>query len=121
MLLLFCNVDDLSEARLRALWAQQAVRSKPQNGDSATSGDAEPASESTSEETQNDNGAEGDDDETESNLYSGFDDEPFVQAAAHFLTNNYHGILELLSKAVDEGELRSEQGVSCKHVGVIMS
>ena len=101
---LILNVDDLTEARLRVLWVQHAskrpVQQEPQNGQSAESGDAEGAAEETAEAAK----SNGDSAEGQVDLYEGFDEEPFVQAAAQFCSNNYHGILELLTEAIDEGE-----------------
>ena len=77
-------------------------KSKPQDGESAESGDTEGASEETAEGSQK-NGEEGESGEAEVNLYEGFDEEPFVRAAAQFNSDNYHGILELLTEAVDGG------------------
>ena len=92
--------DDISEARLRALWVQHAPRStepKPQNGQSDESGNTE----ETTETPPHSNG-----DVSEPlpvDLYEGFDEEPFVQAAAQLHADNYHGILELLTEAIDRG------------------
>ena len=99
-----CNADDISEARLRALWVQHTParfsEQKSQNGQSAESGDAESAAEEIAEAAENnDDGAE-----AQVDLYEGFDGEPFVRAAAQFNSGNYHGILELLTEAIDEGK-----------------
>ena len=92
------TLDDISEARLRVLWVQNNSKStEPRNGDSAKSAETEAAG----EESQQD---EGEEEEPEVDLYAGFDEEPFVRAAAQFRAENYHGILELLTEAVEQGE-----------------
>jgi hypothetical protein len=37
------------------------------------------------------------------NLLKGFNEEPFVRAAAKFHANNYRGIFKLLTDAIDRG------------------
>ena len=102
------NADDISEARLRALWVQRTPKptekpEQPENGQSAVveSEDAQPAAEGDAESA---NGSGNQGDEPEVDLYEGFDEEPFVQAAAQFNTENYHGILELLTEAINRGK-----------------
>ena len=76
------------------------VEQEPQNGQSAESGDAVGADEEAAQAAKsNGDGAEG-----QTDLYDGFDEEPFVRAAAQFRSHDYHGILELLTEAIDEGE-----------------
>ena len=100
--------DDISEARLRALWVTHGPKpstkpDQPENGQSATqSEDAEPAAEGDAESAANGSGDGGG--EPEVDLYKGFDEEPFVRAAAQFNSDNYHGILELLTEAIDRGK-----------------
>lgn len=103
------HADDISEARLRALWVQHAPKptkkpEQPEDGqsDAVESEDAKPAAEGDAE-SANGSGAGGGE-EPEVDLYEGFDEEPFVQAAAQFNAENYHGILELLTEAIDRGK-----------------
>ena len=96
---------------MRALWVQNAPKptesNQPENDQSpaAESGDAEPAAEGNAE-SANGNGEEEEGAEPQVDLYRGFDEEPFVQAAAQFNSDNYHGILELLTEAVDRGKYK---------------
>ena len=103
------DADDLSEARLRALWVQRVPKptekpEQPENGQSAAveSEEAQTAAEGDAESA---NGSGNQGDEPEVDLYEGFDEEPFVQAAAQFNTENYHGVLELLTEAINRGNL----------------
>ena len=92
---------------MRALWVTHAPKpttkpDQPENSQSAAeSEDAEPAAEGDAESA---NGSGDGGGEPEVDLYQGFDEEPFVQAAAQFNSDNYHGILELLTEAIDRGK-----------------
>ena len=104
------HADDISEARLRALWVQHAPKpaakkqaEQSENGQSAAVEESEEAAEGDAE-SANGSGDAGEG-EPEVDLYGGFNEEPFVQAAAQFNAENYHGILELLTKAIDRGKL----------------
>ena len=93
---------------MRALWVQHASKpttkpEQPENGQSAAveSEDVKPAAEGDAESA---NGSGDRRDEPEVDLYEGFSEEPFVQAAAQFNADNYHGILELLTEAINRGK-----------------
>ncbi len=90
--LILCFVDDLSEERLKELWS---TRSKPKVIEVT---EAEPVREDGEDvvilvqpETQ------------EVTEEDGFNEEPFVKAAAAFRENKFHGILELLTEAITNG------------------
>ena len=89
---------------MRALWLQNPTESaKPESKNGHSVESAEDDAAAASEEPQEDEGGEGEG-EPEVDLYEGFSDEPFVQAAAKFQADDYHGILELLTDAVERGE-----------------
>ena len=77
---------------------------QPENGQSAAA-ESEEAQTTAEGDAESANGSGNQGDEPEADLYEGFDEEPFVQAAAQFNTENYHGILELLTEAINRGNL----------------
>lgn len=79
-LLLPCGVDDLSEERLRGLWEGQEELVDVINA--MCGGET-------------------------SYVHTNFSDEPFRRAALMFREKRYHGIIELLSEAIERGAYSS--------------
>lgn len=114
------STDDVSEERLKELWlsakkpsqkpSQKPPQDQPEQQDQEQqqelllNEDQEPGSEPT--QAQEDQLVV-----PEEEALAGFGEEPFVRAAAMYRGGQYHGILELLTRAVEEGERGSGWGV----------
>lgn len=121
------STDDLSEERLKELWIGHKKATKPAQDPLAQEPlEQEPlAQEPLAQEPQNvpvltlnedqevlievliDRPEPQQEDlvqEESGYLYAGFSEEPFVKAAAMFRNQEYLGIIELLTKAVETGE-----------------
>lgn len=90
-----CNddTDDLCESRLRELWVdnKKSTPRDQQVQDLLMSEDLETLTDHREQAAES------------PDLYDGFVDDPFVRAAAMFRSQRYHGMIEVLTEAVESG------------------
>ena len=104
-------IDDLSEEGLMKLWHSRKDATRPKSDQSAASDeshDPKPTDQSNHTEEEppqqtTDQSEPPPESHDQTDPLEGFQDQPFVHAAALFRDGNYQDVIKLLTAAIDEG------------------
>ncbi len=98
-----CYPDGISEAQLKKLWSSSVASPKPPDGHLSNGAPPDAAQEQEAEKPESVQSEASAESHDQDDQWEGFNEEPFVRAAAMLRKRECKGIIDVLSDAIHNG------------------